>query len=127
MAFISPFQALRNKAFHVQQDNIFFNIDFSFSFVIVFIYTKGNEMKKTTSARVSTDFANKAKERNLSVAQFADQCLDETQQLRVREQELSLSRLDKMERDINQKNKDLEQKIDTLTTLLTDLFKRLGE
>lgn len=84
-------------------------------------------MKKTTSARVSTDFANKAKERNLSVAQFADQCLDETQQLRVREQELSLSRLDKMERDINQKNKDLEQKIDTLTTLLTDLFKRLGE
>ena len=84
-------------------------------------------MKKTTSARVSTDFANKAKERNLSVAQFADQCLDETQQLRVREQELSLSRLDKMERDINQKNKDLEQKIGTLTTLLTDLFKRLGE
>ena len=84
-------------------------------------------MKKTISARVSTDFANKAKERNLSVAQFADQCLDETQKLRVREQELSLSRLDKMERDINQKNKDLEQKIDTLTTLLTDLFKRLGE
>lgn len=127
MAFISPSQALRNKAFYVQQNNIFFNIDFSFSFVIVFIYTKGKEMKKTTSARVSTDFANKAKERNLSVAQFADQCLDETQQLRVREQELSLSRLDKMERDINQKNKDLEQKIDTLTTLLTDLFKRLGE
>lgn len=84
-------------------------------------------MNKTTSARVSTDFAKKAKERNLSVAQFADQCLDETQQLRVREQELSLSRLDKMERDINQKNKDLEQKIDTLTTLLTDLFKKLGE
>lgn len=127
MAFISPSQALRNKAFYVQQNNIFFNIDFSFSFVIVFIYTKRKEMKKTTSARVSTDFANKAKERNLSVAQFADQCLDETQQLRVREQELSLSRLDKMERDINQKNKDLEQKIDTLTTLLTDLFKRLGE
>ena len=127
MAFISPSQALRNKAFYAQQNNIFFNIDFSFSFVIVFIYTKGKEMKKTTSARVSTDFANKAKERNLSVAQFADQCLDETQQLRVREQELSLSRLDKMERDINQKNKDLEQKIDTLTTLLTDLFKRLGE
>ena len=127
MAFISPSQALRNKAFYVQQENIFFNIDFYFSFVIVFVYTKGKEMKKTTSARVSTDFANKAKERNLSVAQFADQCLDETQQLRVREQELSLSRLDKMERDINQKNKDLEQKIDTLTTLLTDLFKRLGE
>ena len=127
MAFISPSQALRNKAFYVQQDNIFLNIDFYFSFVIVFIYTKGKEMNKTTSARVSTDFAKKAKERNLSVAQFADQCLDETQQLRVREQELSLSRLDKMERDINQKNKDLEQKIDTLTTLLTDLFKRLGE
>lgn len=127
MAFISPSQALRNKALYVQQDNIFFNIDFYFSFVIVIICTKGKEMNKTTSARVSTDFANKAKERNLSVAQFADQCLDETQQLRVREQELSLSRLDKMERDINQKNKDLEQKIDTLTTLLTDLFKRLGE
>jgi phosphomevalonate kinase len=111
----------------VQQNNIFFNIDFSFSFVIVFTYTKEKNMNKTTSARVSTDFANKAKERNLSVAQFADQCLYETQQLRVREQELSLSRLDKMERDINQKNKDLEQKIDTLTTLLTDLFKRLGE
>lgn len=87
-------------------------------------------MNKTISARVSTDFANKAKERNLSVANFADQCLDETQQLRVREQELSLSRLDRMERDIAdiiQTNKNLEQKIDTLTTLLTDLFKRLGE
>ena len=87
-------------------------------------------MKKTISARVSTDFANKAKERNFSVANFADQCLDETQQLRVREQELSHSRLDRMERDIAdiiKTNKDLEQKIDTLTTLLTDLFKRLGE
>ncbi|EMV5801382.1 hypothetical protein AACM93_004006 [Escherichia coli] len=87
-------------------------------------------MTKTISARVSTDFANKAKERNLSVANFADQCLDETQQLRVREQELSHSRLDRMERDIAdiiKTNKDLEQKIDTLTTLLTDLFKRLGE
>lgn len=87
-------------------------------------------MTKTISARVSTDFANKAKERNLSVANFADQCLDETHQLRVREQELSHSRLDRMERDIAdiiKTNKDLEQKIDTLTTLLTELFKRLGE
>ncbi len=84
----------------------------------------------TISARVSANFAKTAKERKCSVSQLADQCLDETQKLRIIEQEISLSRLDKMERDIQNiihSNNGLEEKIDTLSILLTDLFRKLGE
>jgi hypothetical protein len=86
--------------------------------------------QKTISARVSSNFAETARQRQLSVCELADQCLNEMQTLRVREQELALARLDKMDSQIKNyivSNEALEHKLDTLTELLTDLFRKLGE
>lgn len=85
---------------------------------------------KTTTCRLNTEFVERAKAKNLTPSEFADQLLQQSQAINLREQELALARLDAMETKIHaifQSHNELENKIDTLTTILNDLFKKLGE
>jgi hypothetical protein len=87
-------------------------------------------MNKTTTCRLNTEFVERAKAKNLTPAEFADQLLLQSQAINLREQELALARLDMMETKIYailKSHQDVEQKIDVLTELLSDLFSKLGE
>ncbi|MFZ6755556.1 hypothetical protein ACO0KY_19585 [Undibacterium sp. Dicai25W] len=87
-------------------------------------------LNKTTTCRLNTEFVERAKAKNLSPAEFADQLLQHSQGIHLREQELALARLDVMESRIHsilKSHHDLEQKIDVLTDLLNNLFSKLGE
>ncbi|HHR0797907.1 hypothetical protein [Achromobacter mucicolens] len=87
-------------------------------------------MNKTTTCRLNTEFVERAKAKNLTPAEFADQLLQQSQAINLREQELALARLDVMESKIYavlKSHQDIEQKIDTLTDLLNNLFSKLGE
>lgn len=87
-------------------------------------------MNKTTTCRLNTEFVERAKAKNLTPAEFADQLLQQSQAINLREQELALARLDVMESKIYavlKSHQDIEKKIDTLTDLLNNLFSKLGE
>lgn len=87
-------------------------------------------LNKTTTCRLSTDFVERAKAKNLTPSEFADQLLIDSQGIHLKEQELALSRLDFMETKIYtilQSHDDLEYKIDILAGLLNKLFSKLGE
>lgn len=87
-------------------------------------------MNKTTTCRLNTEFVERAKAKNLTPAEFADQLLQQSQAINLREQELALARLDAMESKIYavlKSHQDIEQKIDTLTDILNNLFSKLGE
>ena len=85
---------------------------------------------KTTTSRLSTEFVERAKAKNLTPQEFSDMLLIHSQGLHVIEQELALSRLDEMETkvySILKSHQELDQKIDVLTSLLNKLFSKLGE
>ena len=90
---------------------------------------KSTTQRDDITTRVSKEIVQLAHQKNLTPKQFINNLLIKSQSFATEEQRLALTRLDKMEFKYNEllnTNKALENKIDTLTVLLNQLFERIG-